>query len=168
MKQSRLRLEHYNLMHLHLEPVIEAASVALGSYANFEQASFGSEVAMRPFTLQNDDVRYSVELKLSASPKEGQKDFPYSIRIGLIGVFDGRSLPEEKRDQLVVVNGASMLYGIAREIVLSLTSRSVGGPVMLPTVEFSELGEDIDARQRRVADAKQGNEAVALEPPSIT
>ena len=141
MQQSRLRLEHYNLMHLHLEPVLEAESAALGSYADFEKATLGSSIQFSPVELPNGESRYSVDLTLTAGPREGHSDFPYRLKIQLLGIFDGRDLPEEKREALVAVNGASMLYGVAREVLLSLTSRSVGGPVMLPTVEFSQFGD---------------------------
>lgn len=148
MQQSRLRLEHYNLMHLHLEPVLEAESAALGSYADFEKATLGSSIQFSPVELPNGESHYSVDLTLTAGPKEGQSNFPYRLKIQLLGIFDGRDLPEEKREALVAVNGASMLYGVAREVLLSLTSRSVGGPVMLPTVEFSQFGDSLQKNRQ--------------------
>jgi preprotein translocase subunit SecB len=93
--------------------------------------------------LPNGEMRHTVELKLEAEPNADTPGFPYKLQITLVGVFDGRQLPEEKREALVAVNGASMLYGVAREILLGLTSRAVQGAVMLPTVEFSQLAEQI-------------------------
>ena len=143
MRPSKLKLEHYNLISLHVEPVLDAPSPALGTYADLSNIDFGSTVQLGTMDLPNGEARQTVELKLEAEPNADTPGFPYKLQITLVGVFDGRQLPEEKRDALVAVNGASMLYGVAREILLGLTSRAVQGAVMLPTVEFSQLAEQI-------------------------
>ncbi|WP_235566327.1 protein-export chaperone SecB [Methylibium sp. Root1272] len=144
-------------MKLHLEPVVEAESVALGSYADFEKADFSSSIEFGPVSVPDGEDHYSVTLTLNAGPEEGQTNFPYRLEIQLIGIFDGKDLPVERRKPLVAVNGASMLYGIAREMLLGLTFRSVGGPVMLPTVEFSEFGREMEEKA-------QAEGSVELEP----
>jgi preprotein translocase subunit SecB len=165
MQQSRLRLEHYNLMHLHIEPVIDAESPELGSYADFAKAAFSSNIQFNPVELPNGESRYTVDLTLVAGPQEGQSNFPYRLKIQLLGIFDGRELPAEKRESLVAANGASMLYGIAREMLLGLTFRSVGGPVMLPTVEFSQFGDTIQRKHHGDNSLPEAKPAAELTAP---
>ena len=44
MEQSRLRLEHYNLQRVSLQPVDDVEPTPLGAYANFAHAKLGSKV----------------------------------------------------------------------------------------------------------------------------
>lgn len=63
---------------------------------------------------------------------------PYKINVKVSGIFkwlNNTTDPVERKD-LMVVNGASMLYGTIREMVLSLTSRSVAGAMTLPSFNF--------------------------------
>src|SRR5690349_14978322 len=46
--------------------------------------------------------------------------------------------PEEKIEQLVTVNGTSLLYSSIRDMVCSITARGPWGPIMLPTQTFIE------------------------------
>jgi preprotein translocase subunit SecB len=63
---------------------------------------------------------------------------PYKVDVKASGVFrwlDKQTDPT-KRMNLVVVNGASLLYGAIREMVLNVTSRSVAGALTLPSFNF--------------------------------
>lgn len=148
MEKSRLVLEHYNLLRLVLEPAADGEPVPLGTYPDFGAAKFGSSIQLGNIQLPSGEPRFTVQLRLRAEPKEGGK-FPYKLEIELLGVFDGERLSEEKRDALVAVNGASLLYGAAREIVLGLTSRSLMGAVLLPSVTFESFGEQVLAEKKR-------------------
>ena len=59
--------------------------------------------------------------------------------VGFFGCRDGFPSPEDE-EQFVRVNGSSMLYGAAREIVRSLTSRGPWGELMLPGISFYDKG----------------------------
>lgn len=48
-------------------------------------------------------------------------------------------VPAEKASRLAVVNGASILYGAAREIVATVTGRGPSPGVALPSVSFAGL-----------------------------
>lgn len=141
MEQSRLRLEHYNLQRIVLEPVPGAKPSPLGGYANFAHAKLGSKVALGVISFEDGRVRQTIELSLMGEPKEPGADFPYRFEISYIGIFDGAQLPEEKRDDLVMVNGTSMLYGVARETLMGLTCRCEQGAMLLPSVHFASLAE---------------------------
>jgi preprotein translocase subunit SecB len=80
---------------------------------------------------------WSVEMLISQTLEEGQ-NFPYTFKVSLIGFFasrDGFPSPADE-EQFVRVNGSSMLYGAARELVRSLTSRGPWGELFIPSISF--------------------------------
>jgi len=80
---------------------------------------------------------WSVEMSISQTLKEGQ-NFPYTFKVSFVGFFacrDGFPSPTDE-EQFVRVNGSSMLYGAARELVRSLTSRGPWGELFIPSISF--------------------------------
>jgi len=78
----------------------------------------------------------SLEIRHQVGP---QTNFPYSYRIALVGLFSVSPwVKEEDEERTVKVHGASVLYGMAREIARALTGRGPHRPVLLPTVSFYE------------------------------
>lgn len=162
MQLSRLRMEHYNLMELRIEPLVEADAIALGSYADPSSGVFECEVGTHQAVFGDGETRFTVTLTLGMKPKDGDTKFPYRIAISLMGVFDGRQLDEQKREPLIAANGAALLYGVARDTILNLTSRCVAGPVMLPTVHFADVGKQVEERIKQRAER-----ATSTPAPSV-
>lgn len=79
----------------------------------------------------------SVQIRLNNC--SGKKT-PYKIDIKVSGIFRWllKSTSPVERKNLVVVNGATILYGAIREMVLSITSRSVAGALTLPSFNFAD------------------------------
>jgi preprotein translocase subunit SecB len=66
-------------------------------------------------------------------------NFPYSYRVVLVGRFSvSPHVVNEDEERTVRIQGASVLYGMTREIVRALTGRGPYRPVILPTVSFYE------------------------------
>jgi preprotein translocase subunit SecB len=87
---------------------------------------------------ENDPRDFLIDLEISIDNKEG-KPTPYVLNVAVLGIFKVLpSLPLEKRQDLLTVNGASILYGVIREMVLSLTSRFPSGPLTLPGMNFQD------------------------------
>ena len=62
---------------------------------------------------------------------------PCSYSVELIGFFEiAEAFPVEKREQAVRINAPSVLYGIAREVVRSITAHGPFNAVVVPTVSF--------------------------------
>lgn len=168
MNQSPLRLEHYSLKRILVEPAADDAKpAAVGSYADVGEAMLAAELNHSPPEDDGPEGRHSVSMKLELTPKESRV-FPYRIEIHIVGIFDGHDLPADRRDGLVAANGATLLYGAARDMVLTLTMRTFLGAVLLPTVAFNSFGEHVQnakkARQEkgpptRVAAGVQAAEA---------
>jgi preprotein translocase subunit SecB len=75
---------------------------------------------------------------------------PYSIDIKLRGFFsveDG--YPEDRVEMMVAANAPAVLYGSARELVMSLTARGPGsGGVILPSITFIDDAKKLEAKKK--------------------
>src|SRR5687767_4402692 len=107
------------------------SSTAIGF--DFQGVNIRAKVACGTKKGQADNPRdFLVDLEILIDNQEG-KPTPYNIDVGILGVFKVLpSLPADRREDLVTVNGASILYGTIREIVLGLTSRFSPGAMTLP------------------------------------
>ena len=85
---------------------------------------------------------YGLKLVLKVSPK-APASAPYSATVAIQGAVRMHMTPDmkglEDRRQRALVNGISLLYGLVRDMVSSITSRSTHGQMLLPTLNFSSL-----------------------------
>lgn len=70
-------------------------------------------------------------------PNESAAD-PYQIDLLVVGHFSGdpASVTEKDFVNQVVISGPNLLYGAARERIMSMTTRSAWGEYILPAVVF--------------------------------
>lgn len=82
---------------------------------------------------------WSIELKVRQDLPAGV-NLPYEFRITLIGyfVFLAPLKPGSDVLRMVRINGSSVLYGIAREIVRTNTAGGAWRELLLPTISFYE------------------------------
>lgn len=159
MQASKLQLETYHLNRISVIPRPDAQATALGQYADFSNVMFGSDVSLQELkAIDGPDVRQGLSLKLTAQPGEGST-FPYDIEMEMLGVFNADGFPEADRDVMLLVNGASMLYGAMREMLMTITYRCMHGPVLLPSVHFVELEKDYREKQAKLVAAGGEQEA---------
>jgi preprotein translocase subunit SecB len=65
------------------------------------------------------------------------KNSPYNFAIALLGTFEVHpNFPPDKVKQLVDVNGSSILYGAARQILRQAMSSGPFTPLLLPSASF--------------------------------
>lgn len=144
MNPSALQLEHYELASLQIEPVEGYVATAESRYPSFSNADFESSVEFGQAERGDEAPNYlwGIKLRLRGEPKEGAS-FPYRFDVSVIGFLNGEGLVEEKhtRQDLVLVNGTSLLYGVLRDEVLRLTSRMRHGALLLPTASFHSLAK---------------------------
>lgn len=79
---------------------------------------------------------WRVTLSLRIQPR-ADANAPYYVSLQLSGLV--RALPELESDNLellIRVNGASLLYGVAREVVRQVTSIGPFAPLLIPSVTF--------------------------------
>lgn len=162
MRPSAVRLEHYNLTSLLIQPV-EGYSPNFdeGLYPKFANADFDISVRLGE-PVDDDDDEYMIHLVLKASPKEG-KPFPYTFSVGADAVltYHGKR-DNSERQEFILVNGTSMLYSAVREVLFSLTFRFPVGPMMLPSANFIDLKDEL--MNRATKDEKESSPPIADVP----
>ena len=83
-----------------------------------------------------------------------------SIRCEMLGLFElSETLSEDERNWVIRFNGCTILYGIARGILLNATGTFPDEPVLLPTILFRERVQEINRRKVEARDKKTGKEA---------
>ncbi|MBM3883498.1 MAG: hypothetical protein FJ387_27975 [Verrucomicrobia bacterium] len=94
---------------------------------------------------------WTVALDVKYQPAS-QTNTPYVFSLFLVGFFEvAKAFDEARVAALVKTNGASVLYGTAREIIREQTSRGPAGPFLLPTASF--IVEDSSATPTGKGDA---------------
>jgi hypothetical protein len=71
------------------------------------------------------------------------------LAIGIVQIV--ASIPEDRLEKVVTVNGAGMVYSAIREMVCNITARGPWGPLMLITQNFLVAYEEGQARARETA-----------------
>ena len=89
---------------------------------------------------------YGVRLTLRVNPKDDAQA-PYKVEVSVQGVvrihLTQPSGQMQERRVRAFVNGVSLLYGVVREMVSNITSRSRHGQMLLPSLNFSDLAQQM-------------------------
>lgn len=88
---------------------------------------------------EGNDLTWKVALTVTFGPSDDAKDTPYRGKAGIVGFFTVSEQWPHSREQLVSVNGPSVLYGAVREMVATLTARCSHGTHTLPTLTFAHM-----------------------------
>ena len=133
MRQSPLILENYF--------VTELIFSANKEYDPAREGGLGlDELIIEPTCLPAEDGNHQWQGSLSIrfQPK-AETNYPYTFSLELVGFFSVLGDPSPEREEfLVKTNAPSMLFGAAREIIRSATSRGPFSPILLPSVSFYE------------------------------
>ena len=102
---------------------------------------------------------FQVDLEIKLEPKEDKDIFPYQIQLVTVGIFEiSPEWPKEKVMDLLKITGASILYSAAREFLLITTSRLPWKPVMLPTISFAQVKNNLSKNNKSQDELKVGND----------
>lgn len=86
---------------------------------------------------EDDPRQWRFELAIT-SRDEQSTDFPYSLKIVLVGFFTVLDTWKPERiETLARINAPSVLYSAAREALVTVTSRTGYPALVLPTVFFN-------------------------------
>ena len=97
-----------------------------------EDAAFKCHISLKHSRLEE---HWHVLLGVEFEGKDGAPA-SYGGKVEYEGLFEIRAdFPEEKREDLVKMNGGAILYGAIREYILGMTSRTKHGPLELPTID---------------------------------
>jgi preprotein translocase subunit SecB len=131
MKLAPIQLEGYAL--------IELVYRANPEYQQGQPSQYEDDDLVVGTKLDRDDSadnRWRVFMKIQLQPRASANG-PYHVTLQLAGVV--RVNPDFKSqdvETVIRVNGASMLYGVAREIVRNTTSLGPHPPILIPAVNF--------------------------------
>ncbi len=94
----------------------------------------------------NDARKWQLTMSVRFQPPLEQNP-PYVFTMEIVGLFEViPTHPLEKVEQLVKVNGASILFGAAREAVRTATSAGPFQSIILPSVSFYEAKTPLPAK----------------------
>lgn len=123
-----------------------------------KEGDFDVKVRQQPAPKAADDHRWQVTLEIIHQSVQGT-NVPYAFRVVMVGFFKSESyVKTEDEERMVRIQGASVLYGMAREIVRAMTGRGPHRPVILPTVSF------YDAKPSQPASAPAPEDSTAAPP----
>ena len=96
---------------------------------------------------------------LANLPSLEPRPFAYEADIQIQALIEvGNHLPADQKETMALVNGFSILYSAAREMLLNVTARSAYGPVSLPTLSFVSLVQE--ARKQKAENQNAAAPAV--------
>lgn len=159
MKPSPLTLHHYQLLEISIKPEEGYSQNEEDIYPDIAGADLTSDVGLGTPEGEDDPCDFSLRLNISLSPKE-EGTFPYHVQIsieGFVSVVRELYSDELDRKKFVVANGTSILYGVIRETLLMMTPRFKGGAIMLPTVNFLDIVEQMEAEREETHPAATGS-----------
>ncbi len=136
MRPSPIQAKHIGFYSIEITPrKLEDDEKSDASF-DWNGVIIGSPV--KHFSISDTSSSRMVTLDIIVKNEEGKIKAPYNIEISSWGVFEclNKSIPDEEALDMMVVNGASMLYGSIRELLFSLTSRMTNNELMLPTANF--------------------------------
>lgn len=85
----------------------------------------------------------AVGLRVTLGSKRGDCPlFAYEINVHIVGQFESvfpTKMSKKKRDYFVKSNGAGVLFGMARDMITTITSKQAHGSIVLPIVQPAYL-----------------------------
>lgn len=103
-----------------------------------KEGDFDVKIRQQPAPKAADDHRWQVTVEIIQQAAKGT-NFPYAFRVVMVGFFKAESwVKPDDEERTVQIQGASVLFSMAREIVRAMTGRGPHRPVILPTVSFYE------------------------------
>lgn len=152
MKKSPIQLLQTSLLKLSIEPVTEARYEKRRPSNPFEYEQIALETSKACNKLPEYwkeipppieglvDRTYYVQLGLR-TPNDTTEVGPYRFEIvlsGVIAVLPSRKELKVSDDDMALQYGLTLLYGVIREQLSTLTYKMMWGQVMLPTMNFMD------------------------------
>lgn len=132
MKASPLTLLNLQFMRVHVE-------------ANFAReapaADYSFEGAMLAWSInhgQESDGRWWVAMGFATDQGDASGNpCPYHVDVQAVGFFTvSEQIAASEHEALVYENGGALVFGAIRDMVATITARSMPGQLMLPTPSF--------------------------------
>lgn len=142
MKLSPLQLANYRIIELSVAARTEFDSDQAVSESICNELSALLDFHHDVESESEETTAWNTSLLLEFNPAK-KDNSPYEFRVGLVGFFRcAKNLPPGlDAERMVGINGTSVLYGIVRELIQSLTEKALWGSLILPTMSFTDFRE---------------------------
>lgn len=131
------------------EPTLSFSQIKDHRFTNLrvkamEYGNLGAPTSLKPDIwfeqVANTTNQWRLALTLILTSADPTKPYAYEVELQVQGLVEAReTLTQEKKAQLALVNGFSILYSASREMLINVTSRSAHGAISLPTISFVEV-----------------------------
>jgi preprotein translocase subunit SecB len=159
MKAAQIELTNYFVSDLQFT-ANHCFDAQKPSNVTVEDLQVTNQATPKADELRNWQITLRIALNVPAD-----RNVPYSFLVEMIGfIHVADSVKEESIERLVRINGASMIFSAAREIVRAVTSRGPFQPLLLPTVTFWEAKPQAPSEVKPAYDSP-GGEASAQPVP---
>jgi preprotein translocase subunit SecB len=145
MKISPVQLRLYLITRVSVEPFekynVGTPTPPIEDLFDWDGVTINSNIEFGWGEGQGEDPRaYAMRLTMNLSNDIGGKLPLYRTSVEIIGYFSLiGEIPLNDREDIARVNGASLLWGVVRELLFSLTTRFPKGALILPSVNFHDL-----------------------------
>lgn len=128
LKPSPIQLLSQDIIGIHLNAHLD------GSGFGESRLSVDREIS----PADNDERVMALFMRVTIHAAEESTPPAYTGHIELSGYYRVHENYESDPERLIRITGASMLYGVAREMVSAVTARGPHGLLTLPSVSFYE------------------------------
>ena len=141
VEMSPLQMVGLTYTDIHVRPFIHRDNdgEVLAPVIEFSDIDLACRVGCQRLSEQGDrDPEYIVEVLVNLSEEQVvEHQLPYVISVEASGQFRlVGDIDPARQDEVVEVNGASLVVGALRQLVADLTARSSHGAITLPTLRF--------------------------------
>jgi preprotein translocase subunit SecB len=132
LRKSPLQLVRYFVSEI---SCVARSDFKPGSEIQFSADQFSVVPEVR--APKNSGGHWTIKLTINQTVALDQ-NFPYEFKLVILGTFDcGDEMPPGiSKETFVEVNGCSILYGVAREMIRATTARGPWADLMVPTISF--------------------------------
>ena|SRR5438874_12301643 len=118
---------------------------------------------------QTDLNRYLIGLHLKFLPRPDSDKMPaYTGEISIEGEFQlAEGLPADRQQVMAIANGAGILFGAVREMLLNVTARGPWPPLMLKTLHFIDMAKEMVAQTKAKEFELSEKKTLSLGSPKI-
>lgn len=112
---------------------------------------------------QEDPTAHQLVMTLKMEPDDAETPLPYSLQITGRGVFriDADALSDDERNRLLILNGGSILLGMLRSQIITLTGVGRNGRFVIPAINLIEALEHLERNEGTAASATDTTDAGA-------
>ncbi|QVL41917.1 MAG: protein-export chaperone SecB [Alcanivorax sp.] len=135
-----LRLDNYFFKDITVEPRSDYSPPEDGdNYFDFSDILVSCTVSAGKGLNNKGEEEHYVILEIETDDGE-KRQTPYRIKCTVFGILEPHpDLSKDQIQEIIPIQGATLLYGSARDFLMTITARMGHGPLLLPTLSFHNL-----------------------------